>query len=251
MPAMLRSAVTATMVALLLAAPAAAENQPGLTAWTETFDSEEALDSHWTYTGWLPAGGTVSDREHRGQYWQAVDGQLQGNIVPNVHGAGIRRKAVGTDVRLSFRFKLPPNGDLSCGLCGNHPLVDRDFPVMGLRIHPTGVRATDNTTLYPKDSPEAAALKAKGGWNRRYLYDAKVVNMKVDPDTWHEAVVEARGREQRVLLDGREVFTYTSLVGDTPKTGVSLSVNSGEKQVVHGFIDDVTFGPLDPPSAAD
>jgi hypothetical protein len=47
-----------------------------------------------------------------------------------------------------------------------------------------------------------------------------------------------------VLLDGREVFTYSSLVGDTPKTGVSLSINSDEKRVVQGFIDDVTFGPL-------
>ena len=245
MPAMLRSALTATVVVLLLAAPTAAEEQPDLTAWTETFDSEEALDRHWTYTGYLPAGGTVSDREHRSQFWQVVNGQLQGNIVPSVHGAGIRRQAVGTDVRVTFRFKLPPNGDLSCGLCGNHPLVDRDFPVMGLRIHSTWVRATDNTTLYPKDSPEAAALAAKGGWNRRYIFDAKVVNMTIDPDTWHEAVVEARGRKQRVLLDGREVFTYTSLVGDTPKTRVSLSVSSGEKQVVHGFIDDVTFGPLE------
>jgi hypothetical protein len=244
MPAMLRSAVTATVVALLLAAPAAAEDQPDLTAWTETFDSEEALDRHWTYTGYLPTGGTVSDREHRSQYWQVVNGQLQGNDLPDVHGASVARKATGTDVRVSFRFKLPPNGFVSCGIRGDHPLVDRNFSVMGLQIRSTTVRATDNTTLHPKGSPEAAALKAKGGWNRRYIHDAKVVQMTVDPDAWHEAVIEARGRDQRVLLDGREVFTYSSLVGDTPKTGVSLSINSDEKRVVQGFIDDVTFGPL-------
>ena len=244
MPAMLRSAVTASVVALLLVAPAAAEDQPDLTAWTETFDSEEALDRHWTYTGYLPTGGTVSDREHRSQYWQVVNGQLQGNDLPDVHGAGVARKATGTDVRVSFRFKLPPNGFVSCGIRGDHPLVDRNFSVMGLHIRPTGVNATDNTTLHPKDSPEAAALKAKGGWNRRFIPDAKVAKMTIDPDAWHEAVIEARGREQRVLLDGREVFTYTSLVGDTPKTGVSLGIHSDEKRVVQGFIDDVTFGPL-------
>jgi len=40
------------------------------------------------------------------------------------------------------------------------------------------------------------------------------------------------------------VFTYTSLVGDTPKTSVNLGIHSEEKRVVHGSFDDVTFGPL-------
>ena len=251
MPAMLRSALTATVVVLLLAAPTAAEEQPDLTAWTETFDSEEALDRHWTYTGYLPAGGTVSDREHRSQFWQVVNGQLQGNIVPSVHGAGIRRQAVGTDVRVTFRFKLPPNGLVSCALRGDNPIVDRNFAVMSLHLRPTGVFACDNTTLHPKDSPEAAKLKAEGGWNRRFIGDAKVATITIDPEVWHELVMEARGREQRVWLDGREVLTYTTLAGDTPKTSVGLGLGSNEKEVVHGFIDDVSFGPLDPPSAAE
>ena len=232
-------------IASLAAGPAVADEKPGPTAWTETFDSEDTLDSHWTYTGYLPTGGTVSDRKHRSQYWQVVDGRLQGNDLADVHGASINRKATGGDVRVSFRFKLPPNGFVSCGLRGEHPLVDRNFSVMGLHIRPTGVYATDNTTLHPKDSPEAAALKAKGGWNRRFIHDAKVAKMKIDPDAWHEAVIEARGREQRVLLDGREVFTYTSLVGDTPKTSVNLGIHSEEKRVVHGYFDDVRFEPLE------
>jgi hypothetical protein len=238
-------------IASLAAGPAVADQKPDPTAWTETFDSEDTLDRHWSYYGYLPEGGTVSDREHRPRYWQVENGQLRGNIVPGVHGSGIGRPAKGTDVRLAFRFKLPPSGMVSCSLRGDNPIVDRNFAVMSLHVRSTGVAACDNTTLHPKDSPEAAALKAKGGWNRRFIGDAKVARMTIDPDTWHELVMEARGREQRVSIDGQEVLTYTTLAGDTPKTSVGLGLGSGEKDVVQGFIDDVTFGPLDPPSAAD
>ena len=238
-------------IALLAAGPAAADEKPDLTAWTETFDSEETLDRHWNYYGYLPEGGTVSDRANRPRYWQVEDGQLRGNIVPSVHGSGIGRPAKGTDVRLAFRFKLPPNGLVSCALRGDNPIVDRNFAVMSLHLRPTGVFACDNTTLHPKDSPEAAKLKAEGGWNRRFIGDAKVATITIDPEVWHELVMEARGREQRVWLDGREVLTYTTLAGDTPKTSVGLGLGSNEKEVVHGFIDDVSFGPLDPPSAAE
>ena len=98
--------------------PPAAASQPDLTAWTDTFDSEETLDRHWRYFGFLPAGGVVSDREHRAQYWQVVDGQLRGNDLPDVHGSGISRPATGTDVRVSARFKLPPKGITSVALRG-------------------------------------------------------------------------------------------------------------------------------------
>jgi len=140
---------------------------------------------------------------------------------------------------------------VSCSLRGDKPIVNRNFSVMSLHVRPTGVFACDNTTLHPKDSPEAAALEAKGGWNRRFIGDAKVATMTIDPAVWHELVMETRGREQRVWLNGREVLVYTTLAGDTPKTSVGLGLGSSEKPVVQGFIDDVTFGPLAPPSPAD
>jgi formylglycine-generating enzyme required for sulfatase activity len=224
---------------------ATADDAAALTAWTETFDDEAALDRHWNYYGYLPEGGTTAAREQRSRWWQVVDGQLQGNIQPAVHGAGIGRKATGTDVRLAFRFKLPPQGFVSCALRGDNPILERNFAVMGLHIRPTGISAVDNTTLHPKDSPEAAKLKAEGGWNRRFIGNAKVAPLAIAEDVWHDLVMEARGREQRVLIDGREVLTYTTLAGDTPKTSVGLGLGSDAKEVVRGYFDDVTFGPLE------
>ena len=72
---------------------------------------------------------------------------------------------------------------------------------MGLHIRPTAINAFDETTAHPKDSPEAAALKAKGGFNRRLIPDAKVVKMEIAEDVWHELKMEARGRELKVWLD--------------------------------------------------
>jgi hypothetical protein len=237
------------LVAMVLCAPladwpAAAEETADLAAWTETFDSEAALDRHWNYYGYLPEGSTTAAREQRARFWQVVDGQLQGNIQPAVHGSGIGRNATGTDVRLAFRFKLPPQGMVSCSLRGDNPIVEKNFAVMSLHVRSTGVAACDNTTLHPKESAEAAKLKAEGGWNRRFFH-AKEIPMTIAEGVWHELVMEARGREQRVLIDGREVLTYTTLAGDTPKTSVGLGLGSSAKEVVHGFIDDVTFGPLD------
>jgi formylglycine-generating enzyme required for sulfatase activity len=244
-PRRLFHGVLLAAAALMPAVQTAADDAAALTAWTETFDTEETLDRHWSYYGYLPEGGVTAAREQRPRYWQVVDGQLQGNNQPNLHGSGIGRKATGTDVRLAFRFKLPPQGLVSCALRGDNPILERNFAVMGLHIRPTGISAVDNTTLHPKDSPEAAELKAKGGWNRRFIGNAKVAPLAIAEDVWHDLVMEARGREQRVLLDGREVLTYTTLTGDTPKMSVGLGLGSDAKEVVRGYFDDVTFGPLE------
>jgi hypothetical protein len=239
-----RCLVAVILCAPLAGWPAAAEETADVAAWTETFDSEAALDHNWNYYGYLPEGGTTGAREQRARWWQVVDGQLQGNIQPAVHGSGIGRNATGTDVRLAFRFKLPPQGMVTCSLRGDNPIVEKNFAVMSLHVRSTGVAACDNATLHPKESPEAAKLKAEGGWNRRFFY-GKEIPMTIAEGVWHELVMEARGREQRVLIDGREVLTYTTLAGDTPKTSVGLGLGSIAKEVVHGFIDDITFGPLD------
>ena len=230
--------------ALVPVVHATADDAAALTAWTETFDTEETLDRHWSYYGYLPEGGVTTTREQRPRYWEIVNQELRGNNQPNLHGSNISRKAAGTDVRLAMRFKLPPNGITSVGLLGYNPILERGFYLVGLHVRPTGISAIDNTTLHPKDSPEAAKLKAEGGWNRRFIHDAKVAPLAIAEDVWHDLVMEVRGREQRVLLDGREVLTYTTLAADEPKTDVILGLGSEEKTVVHGYFDDVTFGPL-------
>jgi formylglycine-generating enzyme required for sulfatase activity len=248
-PGLLCRGILLAVAALVPAVHTAADDAADLTAWTETFDTEETLDRHWSYYGYLPEGGVTTTREQRPRYWEVVNQELRGNNQPNLHGSGIVRKAAGTDVRLALRFKLPPNGTSSVDLRGYHPLLEKNFFVVGLHIRPTGISAIDNTTLHPKDSPEAAKLKAAGGWNRRFISNAKVAPLAISEDAWHELVMEVRGREQRVLLDGREVLTYTTLAGDAPKTGVGLGLDSQAKTVVHGYFDDVTFGPLEPAPA--
>ncbi|MFN5755887.1 MAG: hypothetical protein ACK54F_09690 [Planctomycetia bacterium] len=115
---------------------------------------------------------------------------------------------------------------------------------MAVHVWADRVVACDNTVLHPKESPEAAQLKAQGGFNRRFIGDAKVAPVQLDPAVWHEFVLEARGRQQRVLIDGREVLTYDSLAGDVPKTEVQLSLGSPEQPAVYALFDDATVGPL-------
>jgi hypothetical protein len=127
--------------ALVPVVHATADDAAALTAWTETFDTEETLDRHWSYYGYLPEGGVTTTREQRPRYWEVVNQELRGNNQPNVHGSNISRKAAGTDVRLAMRFKLPPNGITSVGLVGYNPILERGFFLVSLHVRPTGISA--------------------------------------------------------------------------------------------------------------
>jgi hypothetical protein len=223
----------------------AAEDKPDTSRWTENFCDEAAFDSNWGAYGWLPDGKTSSRKEDRKLWWELVDGALRARTSPGVHPSGLTRKVEGTDVRVSCRFKLPPQGLVGVGFNGPNPILESNFHLAGVHIRETGITAWDETNLYPKDSPEAEALKKEKKMNRKFIGAAKVTPMEIKADVWHEFAMELRGRELTILLDGQEVLAYTTNAGDAPKTTLQFSVHSTAKEAVFGWFNEVKFERLE------
>jgi hypothetical protein len=235
-----------------------AAQPPGEGAWTEDFSDPVAYERDWNKYGFLatgvdakhPHGTSVSGKDVRPEWWQIVDGALRGQNFPEEHHpAGIWRKISGADVRVAFRFKFSAGGMAGITVRGPNPIVERDFHVAVLHIRPNGITAADNTVLHPKDSPEAAALKKQGTWNRKFFY-AKTEKTEIAPDEWHECVLELRGRELTTFIDGHKVLEYTTLAGDAPKTSIGLQPGGNKKTVIATWFDDIRVAPLPPPDEA-
>jgi hypothetical protein len=221
-------------------------------SWNDDFSDASAFAVNWRPYGFLataidakhPLGTTVSGKDARPEWWQIVDGALRGQCFPEEkHPPGLRRAISGTDIRLHCRFKLAAEGQIGISIGGPNPIVERDFNVAGLHIRPDGITAWDNDVLHPKGSPEAAALKAKGIWNRKFFY-AKTEKLQIAPDVWHNLAVELRGKELRVTLDGKPALTYTTLCGDVPKNDIGLQPGGKSKTPVASWFDDIRIEPL-------
>lgn len=220
--------------------------------WTDDFSDQRGFERHWHPYGFLaggvdathPLGTPVSGKDVRPDWWQLVDGSLRGQNFPEEHHPpGLWRAISGRDVRIALRFKFAAGGMAGITIRGPNPIVERDFHVAVLHIRPGGVTAADNTVLHPKDSPEAAALKQRGTWNRKFFY-AKTEKAEVAPDEWHTCVMELRGRELAVRIDGRGVLDYTTLAGDAQKTSIGLQPGGDRKTVLATWFDDIRFEPL-------
>ncbi|MFN7562265.1 MAG: family 16 glycoside hydrolase [Prosthecobacter sp.] len=227
-----------------LATAAIAQEKADLSRWTESFDSEAAFDANWGAYGWHPDGKTSAKKEDRPLWWQIINGELQANTSPGVHPSGLTRRVAGADVKVSLRFKLPPKGLVGVGYNGMNRLLERNFHLSGIHITETMIKAWDEDILHPKGSPEAEKLKAEGKMNRKFIGAAKIAEMTIAAGVWHDLVLEMRGLDLRVMLDGKEALTYTTKAGDAEKQTLQLSVHSYEKQIVHGYFDDIRFEPL-------
>jgi hypothetical protein len=248
-------ALRAALAACLLASPFAvrAADSPAAASWKDDFSDGTMLAKHWSSYGFLaagigaknPLGKPVGGNDSRPEWWQIVDGALRGQNFPEEkHGSGISRDVAGQDVRLSCRFKIPDGGMAAIGIRGPNPILEKVFNVVSLHIRTDSIVAADNDVLHPKDSTEAAELKKKGEWNRKFYY-AKTETISIAPDAWHDLAVEARGKELRVIIDAKSVLSYTTLCGDAPKTSIGFGVGGNGKTVVATWYDDVSIEPLD------
>jgi hypothetical protein len=244
------------LLAALLLAPLtalqAADKAPVPASWSDDFSDAASFDVEWRPYGFLatgidakhPLGKTVSGKEARPEWWQLVDGALRGQCFPEEkHPPGLRRAISGTDIRLSCRFKIAPEGQIGISIGGPNPIVEKDFNVAGLHIRPDGITAWDNDVLHPKGSPEAEELKARGTWNRKFFY-AKTEKLPIAPDVWHSLVLELRGKELRVLLNGKLALTYTTLCGDVPKHEIGLQPGGKSQKPLASWFDDIRVEPL-------
>lgn len=247
----LRAALAACLLASTFAVRA--EDLPKTASWTDDFSDVTTLAKHWSSYGFLaagidaknPLGKPVGAKDSRPEWWQIVDGALRGQNFPEEkHGSGISRDVVGQDVRLSCRFKIPAGGMAAIGIRGPNPILEKVFNVVSLHIRTDNIVAADNDVLHPKDSPEAAELKKKGEWNRKFYY-AKKEQISLAPEAWHDLAVEVRGKELRVLIDAKPVLSYTTLCGDAPKTSIGFGVGGNGKTVLATWYDDVSIEPLE------
>jgi len=249
---------TLTLLAALLLAPQTAlhatNDKPDLSRWKDDFSDPVAFAKNWSSYGFLasgidaknPLGKPVGAHESRPEWWQIVDGALRGQNFPEEkHGSGISRDVTGKDVLLSCRFKIPAGGMAAIGIRGPNPILEKVFNVVSLHIRTDSIVAADNDVLHPKDSPEAAELKKKGGWNRKFYY-AKTEKTVIVPEVWHDLAVEVRGKELSVFIDAYPVLSYTTLCGDAPKTSIGFGVGGNGMTVLATWYDDVSIEPLEP-----
>ena len=237
----------------LVAAPDSGEgsaNDPK--RWVEHFEDGESFRKLWSPYGFLasgidakhPLGTSVSGAKSRAEWWQLQEGALcAANFPEEKHPAGITRGAEGTDVRMRCRVKLSAGGMAQITIRGQNPIVERNFHVAVIRLHTDAVAAADNDVIYPKDSPEAAAMKSRGEWNRKFFV-AKTEKRAVAPEVWHELQIELRGKELQVWVDGEQALQYLTLCGDVPKTSVGLAGGRSAKEVMHTWFDDVRWESL-------
>ena len=228
-------------------------------SWSDDFSDAGAFGTHWRPYGFLatgidakhPLGKTVSGSDARPEWWQVIDGALRGQCLPEEkHPPGLRRAITGTDIRVSCRFKLSAGGQVGVSIGGPNPIVERDFNVAGLHIRTDGITAWDNDVLHPKDSPQAAELKAKGTWNRKFFY-ARTAKLPIAPDVWHTLILEMRGKELKVILDGQPALTYTTLCGNVPKHDIGLQPGGKSPRPLASWFDDVRVEPLTNSSQAE
>jgi hypothetical protein len=247
----LRSALTALLIAPL-AALHAADSAPIPGSWSDDFSEAAAFAVNWRPYGFLatgidakhPLGKTVSGKDARAEWWQIVDGALRGQCFPEEkHPPGLRRPVSGKDIRVSCRFKLAAGGQMGISVGGPNPIVEKDFNVAGLHIRPDRITAWDNDVLHPKGSPEAAELKKQGIWNRKFIY-AKTEKISIDPDIWHDLVLELEGKELRAIINGKLVLSYTTLCGDVPKHDIGLQPGGKSDAPLSTWFDDIRVAPL-------
>ena len=238
------------LLLLSLASSQAGDTAPS--AWSDDFSDAGTFATYWRPYGFLatgidakhPLGKTVSGKDARPEWWQVIEGSLRGQCFPEEkHPPGLRRAITGTDIRVSCRFKLSAGGQVGISLGGPNPVVERDFNVAGVHIRADAVTAWDNDVLHPKGSPEAAELKAKGIWNRKFFY-AKTVKAQIAPDAWHSLVLELRGKELKVIVDGQPALTYVTLCGDVAKHDIGLQPGGRSPRPLATWFDDIRVEPL-------
>jgi hypothetical protein len=226
--------------------PLLADTQTDLARWSEDFSDPFAFKSRWRVYGWLADGKTAGGPEHMHRWWNIEEGVLRGQTFGKLHPSGLQRKVSGTDVRLSLRFKLQEGGMAAIGFNGPNPILEANFHLAGVHIRQNMIKAWDEENLYPKGSPEAEALKKEKKMNRKFISAAKTEKLQLAADTWHDLVLEMRGRTITARIDNQEVLSYLTNAGDAPKDTVQLAVGGNGSEVTHGWYADIRFEPIEP-----
>jgi hypothetical protein len=204
---------------------------------------------------WVPYGrladGTWAQGvgQARPEWWALEDGALCGQNFPEEkHPAGIslkenlpQAKLAETGARISWRIKVTETSRGTLRLfgisSGPHSQEATDNHVLALDVSAAGLRLWNGNRELTAPAPDKESRKY-----RNTVFEEKSSG-GVTPGAWHAVVLEVKGGDVRVFLDGKESIKM-KLPQDQPLRSLSLEADGDKKKPGLAWFDDIAVAPL-------
>jgi hypothetical protein len=157
------------------------------------------------------------------------------------HPTILTRGVAGTDVRMTASVKIPANSYATLIFMGKNPLAEWAVLVRAY-IKPDGIALFEDQHVAKPGSAEAGALTKLGEKNRHRVQLAER-EVKITPDLWHEVVLEARGNQITLTVDGIHTISAAASAGRAEKRSLMLGVGMGDAT----WFDDVSVASITGP----
>jgi hypothetical protein len=216
----------------------------------EDFSDPTKFGEEWVPYGRL-ADGTWAQGpgKARPEWWTLEDGSLRGQNFPDEqHPAGISRKEnlpqarlAETGARISWRIKVTETSRGTLRLfgisSGPHSQEATDNHVLAVDVSAAGLRLWNGNRELTAPAADKESRKY-----RNSVFEQKSVG-GVTPGTWYALVLEVKGTDVRVFLDGKESVTM-KLPQDQPLRSLSLEADGDKKSPGLAWFDDISVVPL-------
>ena len=221
-----------------------------LADFKEDFSDPTKFAQEWVPYGRL-ADGTWAQGlgKARPEWWTLDEGALCGQNFPEEkHPAGIswkenlpQAKLAQTGARISWRIKVTETSRGTLRLfgisSGPHSQEATDNHVLALDVSAAGLRLWNGNRELTAPAPDKESRKY-----RNTVFEEKSSG-GVTPGTWHAVVLEVKGGDVRVFLDGKNAVTM-KLPQDQPLRSLSLEADGDKKSPGLAWFDDIAVAPL-------
>jgi len=221
-----------------------------LADFKEDFSDPTKFAQEWVPYGRL-ADGTWAQGlgKARPEWWTLDEGALCGQNFPEEkHPAGIswkeslpQAKLAETGARISWRIKVTETSRGTLRLfgisSGPHSQEATDNHVLAFDVSAVGLRLWNGNRELTAPAPDKESRKY-----RNTVFEEKSSG-GVTPDTWHAVVLEVKGGDVRVFLDGKNAVTM-KLPQDQPLRSLSLEADGDKKSPGLAWFDDIAVAPL-------
>ncbi len=216
----------------------------------EDFSDSAKFSEEWVPYGRL-ADGTWAQGlgKARPEWWTLDEGALRGQNFPEEnHPAGISLKEnlpqaelAETGARISWRIKVTETSRATLRLfgisSGPHSQEATDNHVLALDVSAVGLRLWNGNRELSAPAADKESRKY-----RNTVFEEKSVG-GVIPGTWHALVMEVKGSDIQVFLDGKESVKM-KLPQDQPLRSLSLEADGDKKSPGLTWFDDIAVAPL-------
>lgn len=221
-----------------------------LADFKEDFSDPTKFAQEWVPYGRL-ADGTWAQGlgKARPEWWTLDEGALCGQNFPEEkHPAGIswkenlpQAKLAQTGARISCCIKVTETSRGTLRLfgisSGPHSQEATNNHVLALDVSAVGLRLWNGNRELTAPAPDKESRKY-----RNTVFEEKSSG-GVTPGTWHAVVLEVKGGDVRVFLDGKNAVTM-KLPQDQPLRSLSLEADGDKKSPGLAWFDDIAVAPL-------